>query len=259
MKTATQKTNRKYPLLLGATLLVSLLVQTPAMAQKQTLTFSGHEWEVKSGSALGPGPNAWEPANVWVDSKGWLHLKIARKDGKWTCAEVGTTKRFGFGTYEFQLVGRIDQLDRNVVLGLFNYPPRDVGTDATHEIDIEFARWGLENAPNGNYTVWPARKEAKQTSETFRFTLTDPNTTHRFHWQPQSLLFESLRGRGTKRTDLFQRWRFEPADFADRISQQPMPVLLNLWLFRGNAPTDGKEVEIILRRFQFTPAAADKK
>jgi hypothetical protein len=242
-------------MLCAALFLVGIVAQTGATAQNQTVKFGGYEWRVKSGERLGPGPNAWEPANVWVDSKGWLHLKIAQKDGKWTCAEVGMTKRLGFGTYEFQIEGWVDRLDRNVVLGLFNYPTRDVGGDSTHEIDIEFARWGLENAPIGNYTVWPAKKEAKQTSETFRFTLTDALTTHRFHWKSESLLFESLRGRGEKRNDLFHRWRFEPEDFAQRISQQPMPILLNLWLFRGSAPTDGKEVEIVVRRFRFTPSA----
>ena len=239
----------------GVVLLSSLLWQQKAMTQKQTLTFSGYEWQVKSGASLGPGPNAWDPANVWVDGKGWLHLKIAQKNGKWTCAEVGMTKRLGFGIYEFQITGHIDQLDRNIVLGLFNYPTRDVGSDSTNEIDIEFAHWGIANAPIGNYTIWPVKRESKPTSETFHFTLTDPNTTHRFHWKSDSLIFESLRGKGEKREDVFFRWRFEPEDFLQRISQQPMPVLLNLWLFRGNAPTDGKEVEIIIRRFKFTPAA----
>lgn len=249
----------KHLILPSALLIAALAGQPAATAQKQTLTFSGYEWQIKSGSALGPGPNAWEPSHVWVDAKGALHLKIAQKNGKWACAEVSTTRRFGFGTYEFEIVGRIDQLDRNVVLGLFNYPTRDVGTDATHEIDIEFARWGREDAPNGNYTVWPAKKEAKQTSETFRFTLKAPETTHRFVWKTDSLLFESLRGRGEKPSDVFQRWRFAPADFVERISQQPMPILLNLWLFRGNGPTDGKEVEIVVRRFRFTPAGEAKK
>jgi hypothetical protein len=37
----------------------------------------------------------------------------------------------------FQTNGRLDLLDDNVVLGLFNYPTEDVGPDGTHELDIE--------------------------------------------------------------------------------------------------------------------------
>jgi len=29
---------------------------------------------------------------------------------------------------------------------------------------------------------------------------------------------------------------------------------INLWLFRGAPPTDGKTVEVIVKRFTFTPA-----
>lgn len=228
---------------------------SPQFARAETLKFSGYEWEVKSGEKLGPGPNAWNAANVWVDKKGWLHFKITHKDNQWACAEVSTTKRFGFGTYEFQVEGRIDKFDKNIVLGLFNYPPRDVGGDETNEIDIEFARWGLADAPNGNFTVWPAKAGVKQTSETFRFTLDSALTTQRFVWDSRSILFESLRGNGKKRSDAFGQWRFAPEEAQDRIPQQPMPVLINLWLFQGHVPTDGKEVEIVIRSFKFTPAA----
>ena len=30
-----------------------------------TLTFSGLTWDVKSGTGLGPGPNTWNPDNVF--------------------------------------------------------------------------------------------------------------------------------------------------------------------------------------------------
>lgn len=243
--------------IIGALLLVGIVGQAGARpARKQTLLFSGYEWRVKSGEAMGPGPNAWNAANVWLDAKKQLHLKIANRDGKWTCAEVETTKRLGFGTYEFQVVGRIDRLDRNIVLGLFNYPTRDVGADGTNEIDIEFARWGYEDAPNGNFTVWPPVKEVKEGSDTFRFTLTDDVTVQRFEWTSQKILFESLRGQGKKADDLLHRWLFQPDEALRHIPQQPLPVLINLWLFGGKAPTDGKEVELVIRRFRFTPAKA---
>jgi hypothetical protein len=222
-------------------------------ADGQTITFSGYDWQVKSGEKLGPGPNAWDASNVWVDEKGRLHLKISHRNGLWACAEVSTTRRFGFGTYQFQVVGRVDQLDRNVVLGLFNYPPRTVGPDGTNEIDIEFARWGQADAPNGNYTVWPAKPGVKESGKTFRFTLTGEYTTQRFTWKSRSILLQSLHGHRDDNDEEFGRWLFHPGDYVARIPQQPMPVLINLWLFRGKAPTDGKEVEIILQNFKFTP------
>ncbi len=92
-------------------------------------------------------------SNVWLDAVANLHLKITQRDGKWSCAEVTMQKRLGFGRYQFQVSGRLDQLDDNVVLGLFNYLTRDVGHDGTNEIGIEFARWGSYKNPIGNYIV----------------------------------------------------------------------------------------------------------
>ncbi len=234
---------------------LGLLLIGALPALSQTLKFSGYEWQVKSGESLGPGPNAWNPANVWVDKKGWLHLKISHHDDKWDCAEVQMTKSLGFGTYQFQVIGRIDQLDRNVVLGLFNYPTRDIGPDGTNEIDIEFAHWGLADAPIGNYTIWPAKEGVKETSQTFRFMLNGEATTQRFTWDSKSILLQSLHGHRNDNKEEFGHWLFQPEDYQDRIPQHPIPVLINLWLFRGNAPTDGKEVELVLRSFKFTPLA----
>lgn len=59
-----------------------------------------------------------------------MHLKLSAVKGNWYAAELATTQRLGFGTYQWQLIGRIDQLDPNVVLGLFTYPTADVGPES---------------------------------------------------------------------------------------------------------------------------------
>ncbi len=81
-----------------------------------TIKIRRYEWEVKFGVKLVPGPNSWKPSNVSVDSKGFLHLKISNENGNWSYGEIAMTKRLGFGTYQFQGVGRLDQFDKNIVL-----------------------------------------------------------------------------------------------------------------------------------------------
>jgi hypothetical protein len=49
------------------------------------------------------------------------------------------------------------------------------------------------------------------------------------------------------------RWVYAPAEPSNRISTRPMPVHINLWLFRGRPPKDGREVEVVVRNFAFTP------
>lgn len=219
---------------------------TPGAASA-TVEFAGATWTVRAGEG-GPGPNRWEEENVWVDASGFLHLRIRQRDGVWSCAEVTLRERLGFGRYEFQVDGPIDRFDDHVVLGLFNYPTADVGGDATHEIDIEFARWGRSANPMGNYTVWPVEKGLRQTSKTFGFELTGAGSTHRFDWAPDRVSYRSWQGYGDAGAEI-ARWDFAPADAEKRIARKPMPVHLNLWLFRGRPPKDGKDVEVVIRAF----------
>lgn len=234
----------------SALALLVCLVRTVSAAEPGVVSFAGYTWSVRSGQG-GPGPNAWSTENVWLDAAGQLHLKIALRDGKWSCAEVTLQRRLGFGTYEFEVEGPIDRFDDNVVLGIFNYPTRDVGGDATHEIDIEFARWGRAANPIGNYTVWPVEKALRQTTKSFPFALTGAVSTHRFEWKTGRVDYRSWQGPRTAEGAEIARWVFEPTDAAKRVSGQPMPIHFNLWLFQGRPPKDGKEVEVVIRSFRF--------
>jgi len=229
-------------------LLISLLATAP-LARAGAIRFAGHDWDVRSGQG-GPGPNAWSEANVSVDAQGQLHLRVSHREGRWSCAEVTMRQRLGFGRYVFQTRGPIDRLDDNVVLGLFNYPTGDVGGDATNEIDLEFARWGAAKNPIGNFTVWPVEAALRQSTHPFAFTLTGETSTHRFDWDAAGVGFRSWAGLEADGKVLGE-WRFAPADAAKRIGQRPMPVHLNLWLFQGKPPKDGREVEIVIPSFRF--------
>jgi hypothetical protein len=233
-------------------LLMGLFLGLDLSAQAADIQFGGYIWTVRVGRG-GPGPNTWDQNNVWLDSATNLHLKISQRNGNWSCAEVTMKKRLGFGRYQFQTTGRLDRLDDNVVLGLFNYPTGDVGPDGTHEIDIEFARWGEAKNPMGNFTVWPAERGRKQVTKSFPFSLAEDQMTHRFAWSRGQILFQSLQGCRQDDREELSRWIYSPQETTRSISQQAMPVHINLWLFKGLPPKDNREVDVIIRDFKFTP------
>jgi hypothetical protein len=234
--------------------ILSLLMLSVAAPAKE-IQFGGFVWAVRSGTG-GPGPNVWAEENVWLDASKNLHLKISQKNAKWTCSEITLKKWLGFGEYQFKVVGPIDRFDDNVVLGLFNYPTADVGPDATHEIDIEFARWGNARNPIGNYTVWPVKASLKQTTKPFSFILTNDQTTHQFIWSNTQVGFRSMQGHGDDGTAPFAKWHFQPSDATQRIAQKPMPIHINLWLFKGLPPKNSREVEVIIHAFTYVPEEA---
>ena len=240
----------KQMLMIGA---VATLMATGIVSYAGTISFSGYTWVVRSSGKGGPGPNYWDPDNVSVDADGCLHLKLTKRNDRWYCSEVYTEKRLGFGRYEFSIVGRVDKIDKNVVVGLFNYPTSDVGPDATHEIDIEFAQWGNASAPVGNYTVWPATNTLRQASKPFSFALNGDSSTQSFTWSATNVFFQSQQGHDDAKSRPFASWLYQPPNPATGISQKPMPVHINLWCFKGQPPSDGQQVELIIRGFKFTP------
>jgi len=221
-----------------------------AVATATTIQFSGYTWTVKnSGTELyGPGPNIWNSQNVWVDANGWLHLKLSKNTtaNQWECAEVQSTQTFGYGTYEWQVQGAVNALDKQVVLGLFNYS----GTDGLDEMDIEFARWGVATNLPLNYTVYPAKSSGRTFHTTSDFTMSGTYTTHRFIRSSSSVVFKSLGGFQSDDTNLFKT---ATCNKPYVVSTKAMPVYMNLWLFQGIAPSNNSGVEIVIHNFKYTP------
>ncbi len=215
----------------------------------KTLYFSGFEWVVREARKGAPADNVWRQDNVWVDEKGFLHLAVSRRaDGVWSCAELKTKDKFQFGKFTFEIIGRIDRLDKNVVFGLFAYPPKSE-RDGLGEVDIEFSRWGKDENNIGNYTVWANEKDVAERTFSFPLALEGDYTTHIFTRAARNISFQSFHGHDTK--DLISEWNFAPENPGKYISATPMPLYLNLWLFRGNPPSSGETVEIIVRRIKF--------
>jgi hypothetical protein len=256
------------------TVLASALLSCGAAAARaqqptpRTIDFSGYTWEVRQPGNGGPGPNDWDPANVFVDAQGRLHLRITQTtvpgDGVTApqvvrrCAEITTVQRLGLGRYEFQVTGPIDELNENVVLGLFDYPTRDVGINGTNEIDIEFGKWGRPAANNGNFTVYHANDTpGGHDTHTFRFLHDDSasepiTTTESFTRYADRIVYAcALGGRETGGRTV-ETWTYAPTN-RDLLPMKPLPVHVNLWLFQGRPPSDGKPVEIVIDHFAFVP------
>lgn len=226
---------------------------TIAATAATTLSFSGYTWTVTNSgtSTQSPGPNYFSSANAWVDSNGFLHLKMAKNPttNNWECAEVTLNQSPGYGIYQWKVEGRIDTLDQNVVFGMFNYS----GNDGYDEMDIEFSRWGRAVNNNLDFTLYPATGSTKSSVETVAtIGLTGDYTTHRItRYGADSVKFQSLGGFYDNDTNIFvsQTWTNPPQS----ISTLSMPVMMNLWLFKGVPPVNGQNVEIVIHEFKFTP------
>jgi hypothetical protein len=210
-------------------------------ATAQTFEFSGFKWKTKNGYNF-PGKNYWRNDNVRVDEKGFLHLKIRKVDNVWTTAEVISIKEFGYGTVSFEVIGSLQNLDKNVVLGLFQYPAK---TDGAGEIDIEFAKWGNEKGNVGNFTAVSDKDSNFSLTDNFDFFSDQNLTLHSFERTSKSVFFRSFQTPDSATP--FHKWKFEN----ENISKIPLPIHINFWLFRGQPPSNLQDAEIIIKSVKF--------
>lgn len=205
--------------------------------------FAGLDWYVRTTYG-NPGGNVWNnnPSTVWVDGDG-LHLTV-KKDAKgWYCTEVTALEPLGYGLYTFQLIGRTDLLDKNVVMGIFLYE------DDTQEIDIEFGRWGYAEADSSQYVIQPGSTEGNLNR--FDFVQGGTYTTHTILWEPTKITFRSYHGHSTDPLNLIEEWEYTGDD--NPVADDEL-LILNLWLIEGaDAPSDEQEVEFIVHDFEFSP------
>ena len=223
--------------------------EVKSSATSSTIFFSGYEWNVKSsaGQLWGPGPNFFNDStqNVWVDANGSLHLKITYGvcSDQWYCAEIYSVESFGYGTYNFTLESGFENLDKNIVLGLFTY------LDDVNEIDIEFAKWGQDTEKNGQFVLQPSWKANH--IKRYEFNPQSEDSVHGFSWCQNTLDFWSYTQ--SRLSDF--NWRYYGPGIPTPSTEH---VHLNLWLMQGLSPSDYSEHEVVINSFDFTPIGCER-
>jgi hypothetical protein len=217
----------------------------PVLPPPKTLNFSGYEWMTSTGPIFrGGSRNFFDPANVWADQTGALHLRISGSPGKWAGAQLKLTRSLGYGTYRFQ-VRDVSHLEPSALLTLITWD--GVGTESTRrELDVELGRWGDPDNTNVNYVVQPYYVPANIVA----FRAPAGVYTHSFRWEPGQVTFSTAAG--SSNTD------------AGRIIKQhvftsgvPSPggesVRIALYVFhQGHIPLKN-ENEVIIDKFEYLP------
>jgi hypothetical protein len=216
----------------------------PLLPSPKILKFSGYEWATSAGPIFHAGSrNFFDPANVWTDEGGALHLRISGSPGRWTAAEVKLTRSLGYGTYRFQLRD-VSHLEPSALLTLVTWD--GVGTESTRrELDIELGLWGYRPNTNVNYVVQPYYVPANFV--TFR---EPPGAyTHSFYWEPGQVRFSTVAGSGDTDGHVINRHVFT----SGVPSPEGQSVRIALYVFqKGHVPLKN-ENEVVIDKFEYLP------
>jgi hypothetical protein len=80
----------------------------------------------------------------------------------------------------------------------------------------------------------------------------DISTTHSLTWRSNSVSFGAVYGldRVAAPDGVITNWTYSGSGAPPASAENPR---INLWLMNGYSPSNGKEVELIVKRFQFVP------
>ena len=209
-----------------------------------SLRFSGYEWRVRDAPSSRGGMNLYDPSNAWTDTRGALHLRIAKVSGKWTCAEVSLTRSLGYGTYSF-VVRDTSHLEPAAVFGMFTWDYS--GAEQNYrEVDIEISRFGDPASKNAEYVVQPYYVPANVA----RFTTPSGTLTHSFHWEPGRISFRSVRG---------SQAGAGTTTFAEHVFTSGVPshgiesIRMNLYVYGSAKIPLESGAEVVIEKFEYLP------
>ncbi len=220
---------------------------SPSLHPAKVLRFSGYDWNVRTApSHRGGTQNQFDAANAWVDTRGALHLKIARQGDDWTCSEVQLTRNLGYGTYIF-VVRDVSKIDLSAVLTLFTWD--GAGPEENrHELAYEITRWGnKDDETNTAFVVQPYYVP----TNVVRFREPAGVMTNSFQWKPSQATFRSYAGihSAAGGGNLLKEHTFTsgiPAAGGDAAR-------VNFYYFRkGQVPLQ-HENEVVIERFEYYP------
>lgn len=216
-----------------------------------TLEFSGYTWKIKDsfGKHTGPGSNYFSGSkeNVYVDAEGKLHLRLTMRNDKWYCPEVRMLNNLGYGSYIFHIDSLVTPLDKDIVVGLFMYDRED-SINFHKEVDIEFSQWGKDNSLNSQYVMQPKEDEAYRFNTDFT-----KNSKHTIELRKKKIVFKSSYESEDNKSCFkknYSHHKIRPNKDYMSINER---VSINVWLYRMSEPSNLKEFEIVISKFEFKP------
>jgi len=238
------------PALGNGVVAVSVVPGTPGLSPTpdvvpKTISFSGYEWTVHDRTVNRGGTvNVFDPENVWTDEKGYLHLRIAKKNGQWTSAEVNLTRSLGYGTYRI-VVRDVTQMDPATVLSIFTWDEQGAKLNR-REMNLDISRWGDPDNKNLQYVVQPYYIPAN----VVRFNAPAGVMTHSLRWEPGKASFRSEFVKRSNKKEL-------PVAEHDFMSGIPTPktetLHLSLFNFGYSKVPLQKETEVVIEKFEYFP------
>ncbi len=224
----------------GGEVAAVVTAEAPTLASPPSvkLHFGGYEWLVRQTPGIPAGSrNLYDPANVWIDRKGFLHLRIAKTATGWSSAEADLNRSLGYGSYRF-VVSDVSQLEPDVAFTISTWDD----SAPYREMNIEISRWGEAGGKNAQYVVQPYYVPAN----VVRFMAPAGVLTHILDWEAGRASFRTVRGSGSEAVAAHVFTSGVPSPNTDAVR-------LNLFVFDTRPIKMQHGAEVVIEKFEYLP------
>ena len=222
------------------------------------LAFAGLIWTIKKDSSLIQ--KNINPA--FVDENGFLHLKIIKQNSVWMGCEITSDSSFGFGNFVFYTASRLDLLDKNAILSLRGVNPNALKSGDLEELGIRFSYWG--SSDNKNSLQFYAKSFNTESDETKYHYPPEPLkmngdwSTFAFLVNKEEFKFFGYHDHGFPTNYLIDNYSVnmqnaEKSEIPFSTPGNKTVVKMTLGLCEGQQPSNQKDIEIIIKKFEFIP------
>lgn len=264
---------KKITLFIFLSLLISLMVNSCDQKQEQTLekkqrrtapkgmiSFSNYLWKINVDSNIIKS----HPSPVFVDDNDFLHLKIIKIDTGWVGCEIISDTVFGYGDFVFYTATKFDEMEKNVIVSLTGLNLNAATKEDLSELGVRFSFWGMaENKNSLQYYITPYdanEKKAKYSYPPEPLTMKGAWSTHTFGVKDSEIKFASYHDHGNPTQWVINKFSLKKeqnktakeTDIQFLNPGNQMKISISLKLI-GNAPANQKEVELMLKKFEFVP------
>jgi hypothetical protein len=217
-----------------------------ALAPTKPLHFSGYDWKVRTiASDRGGLNNLYDGDNAWTDQQGALHLRIRKKDDKWSCAEVISTRSFGYGNY-VAVVRDVSKLEPSTIFSLTTFDDWG-GEQHYREMDAEFGRWGEPNRKNNaQFSIQPYYVP----SNLSLFNAPAGPLTVSMHWESGRTTFQAVRGEDR---DTLSHAVAEHVFTSGIPTPGRETIQFLFYVVASDAAPQAHDAEIVIEKFEYLP------
>lgn len=231
---------------------------------KSGFIFSNYSWTVKETKNIADSRYfcLTSKENVRIDENGTLVLKLSKKDGVWVGGEITIDTTLGFGEYSFDASVVSGEFDANATLAFTVLNITDDYYEGMTQTGIRFTKYSEPDAANElEYFLYATDKKfAEVQTPDNPFLLSRMKSSHKIGVYPNYLYYSSKSGafynefkaikKGNSITDLP-----DAITFSDPTNN--LKVIISLCLAEANETVSGKEIEVLISNFKFSPSVDD--